>query len=231
MKTMLSLALLVSILIVGGCVKRKFSKASKPFQTPELEAVLAINIDMSGSFSGSWKDRAHPLFLKLLDQFFTAGMGARTRVILGQISDKDRVVFFEGTPSDLKRKFRNPDAFHRFLVANSDPSASKVYQATQKTIDYVNALGGVTERTRLVTVILSDMVDSQADTKAGEQARNKMLQSLATFHDKGGGMALYFVSEDEVPRWRSILSQAGFGEGEFVIETSLSEQPQLPRLD
>jgi hypothetical protein len=45
------------------------------------------------------------------------------------------------------------------------------------------------------------------------------------------GSALYFVDPEQAKNWSGILKDAGFGAGEFVIETSLSESPRLPRLN
>lgn len=222
---------IVCVLASTGCIERQSINQTKPFEVVELESCLGIMIDMSGSFSNSWDDRAHKLFLQLMDKFFTAGMGANTRVVIGQISGREPVVLFEGKPNELRRKFQSPEDLSSFLQANSDPTSSKVYDSTRKMVDYVGSLNGVTDQTRLITVILSDMVDNEQDPEIWRESGNSMVESLTNYHTKGGGVALYFVSRTETGRWNQILAKAGFEPGEYVIETELSESPQLPRLD
>ena len=71
---------------VCGCIERPSVSNSKPFEVVELESCLCLLIDMSGSFGTSWEDRAHKLFLQLLDAVFAAGSGEESRVVIGQLS-------------------------------------------------------------------------------------------------------------------------------------------------
>jgi len=131
----------------------------------------------------------------------------------------------------LRRKFRSPEDLNSFLLDHSEPSASKVYESTRKMVDYAVALNGVTDETRMVTVVLSDMADSTQDEKLRDVAKEQVRNSLQEYHERGGGVALYFVDPEQAKNWSGILKDAGFGAGEFVIETSLSESPRLPRLN
>ena len=213
-----------------GCIERPATKKHKPFEVVELESCLCLLIDMSGSFGTSWEDRAHNLFLQLLDAVF-ADSGAESRVVIGQLSGNDQVVLFEGEPNELRRKFRSPEDLNSFLLDHSEPSASKVYESTRKMVDYAVALNGVTDETRMVTVVLSDMADSTQDEKLRDVAKEQVRNSLQEYHERGGGVALYFVDPEQAKNWSGILKDAGFVAGEFVIETSLSESPRLPRLN
>ena len=224
-----TLCLTICLLSIG-CIERPTSRKAKPFEVVELESCLCLLIDMSGSFGTSWEDRAHKLFLQLLDAIF-ADAGAESRVVIGQLSGNDQVVLFEGQPNELRRKFKSPEDLNSFLLKHADPSASKVYESTRKMVDYAAALNGVTDETRMVTVVLSDMADNTQDEKAREKAKDQVLKSLEEYHERGGGLALYFVSPDQAKNWNQMLTEAGFGAGEFVIETSLSESPRLPRLN
>lgn len=230
MKKLIFTLSLVICLLASGCVERPAARKTKPFEVVELESCLCLLIDMSGSFGASWEDRAHKLFLQLLDAVF-ADAGSESRVVIGQLSGNDQVVLFEGQPNELRRKFKSPEDLNNFLLEHADPSASKVYDSTRKMVDYAAALNGVTERTRMVTVVLSDMADNTQDEKAREAAKEQALISLQDYHERGGGVALYFVAPDQAKHWNQMLTEAGFGTGEFVIETSLSESPWLPRLD
>ncbi|QDT07489.1 hypothetical protein K227x_59160 [Rubripirellula lacrimiformis] len=216
---------------IVGCVKSQSIKQEAPFEVQELDACLAIVIDMSGSFSQSWDDRAYGLFLDLSERFFTEGMGTDTRLVISQLSGSERVVLFEGEPSELRTRFAGPDELNRFLRDHSEPSQSRVYESTKATLDYIGSLGGVTDQTRLLTVILSDMQDSEQDLDVRRQMGNEMIESLKRYQAAGGGLALYFVSADETTRWKRILSDAGFEPGHYVIENELTQSPQLPRFE
>ena len=155
MKYVVATLCLSICLLSIGCIERPTSRKAKPFEVVELESCLCLLIDMSGSFGTSWEDRAHKLFLQLLDAIF-ADAGAESRVVIGQLSGNDQVVLFEGQPNELRRKFKSPEDLNSFLLKHADPSASKVYESTRKMVDYAAALNGVTDETRMVTVVLSD---------------------------------------------------------------------------
>jgi len=215
----------------AGCIPSKPAANYRPFESDQLDACLAIMVDMSGSFSDSWDDRAYPLFLELTDQFFTEGAGDESRIVIGQLSAAEKVVLFEGRHGDLRAKFDSPEALSQFLKENSDPSSSPVFQATERVVDYVSSMPGVTVDTRLMTVILSDMADNQPDLTQRREAGEQMLSSLTRYQEMGGGLALYYVALDQTTRWRKILAAAGFSSGSYVIENTLVNRPQLPRFD
>ncbi len=231
MRKLLSAIVILMAASFCGCVEKVAITRAKPFEVVELETSLGVLVDMSASYADSWGERAHRLFLRLMDELFRTGAGAECRVVIGQLSASEPVVIFEGRPNELRRKFKTPDSFNAFLKANSDPSSSKVYDSTRTMINYMSSLNGVTEDTRLITVILSDMQDSESDKAAWKASGDKMLASLKEYQKKGGGLALYFVAQDQTKLWREVMASAGFGLGEYVIETNLSESPQLPRLD
>lgn len=212
-----------------GCVpSQNASKSKASFKEQELDACLAFVIDQSGSFEGIWKEGGYELFLKISDRFFKESMGQETRIVIAQLSGAADVVLFEGRPSDLKRRFSSPEEMAAFLKANSDPTRSPVFEATKRVTDYLNEMPGINEKTKLLTVIISDMADSEFDLAIRQATGNRMLESLSTYQKRGGALALYCVDPAETPRWRKILTEAGFAPGQFVIENALVESPQLP---
>lgn len=229
------LLIISCVIVLGvpmvGCVESQPPDNTHPFQVSECGSVLAIIVDQSGSFANYWDDKAHRLFLELMDQFFTEGDSDSSRVVIGQLSGNDEVVLFEGRPEDLRAKFRTPEELNEFLRQHADPAGSQVYQATERTIGYVSAMPGVTENTRLMTVILSDMVDSGSALPERSKAGAKMLNALTEYRQLGGGVALYYVAKDEMARWREVMERAGFQPGSFVIESTLVARPQLPRFE
>ncbi|MEM9409500.1 MAG: hypothetical protein AAGA30_00135 [Planctomycetota bacterium] len=224
----------IALCTTTGCIEKPTrSTEYAPFETVEYDAVLSIVVDLSGSFHADWQrdGRAHKLFLDLMDQFFTESMGAESRVLLSQISNSDSIVLFDGTPQELANRFRSPESLNHFLAERSDPSGSKVYQSTKRMFEYLNELNGVTDNTRVLTVVLSDLKDSQTDREQWQKAGRAMLESLKIYAKSGGGIALYFVAEEEKPRWRKIMDLAEFKPGSFVIEGQLTESPQLPSFE
>ncbi|MCG6157619.1 hypothetical protein [Rubinisphaera margarita] len=223
---------LLAFLLLSGCVKSPDVGETAPFESQELDACLSIVIDMSGSFSEIWEDRAYDLFLNLSDRYFNDSMGTENRLIISQLSGNEQAVLFEGTPTDLRRRFRSPQELSQFLKGSSDPGASHVYEATRRTLDYVGSVTGVTSDTRLLTVILSDMIDTQSASQIWDPTvPSPLSDSLRRYQAKGGGLALYFVAESERERWNELLRETGFQPGHYVIESSLAANPQLPRFD
>jgi len=227
------LCLFASVLFCGCVAKAPSSTEYTPFETTELESVLAIVVDMSGSFQEDWKQdgRAHKLFLELIHQFFVEHMGTESKVIIGQISNSDSYILFDRPPQEFTTRFRRPEQLNQFLEENADASGSRVYQATGSMFDYVSNVKGLSDNTRILTVVLSDLVDSQDDDELWRTSGHEMLESLETYAKTGAGVALYFVDEDEKSRWRQIMKKAGLAQSRYVIEGELTESPQLPSFD
>lgn len=227
-----SLIVCLFAMCCGGCIENQAAKTNRPaFEIEELDAALAVVVDMSGSFRNDWDDRAYKLFLQLMDRFFTEGMGSESRVVLGQISGNSNVILFEGTPAEVRSRFRSPDELNEFLKQNTEPNSSPVYEATERMVTYMSTMPGVTERTQLLTVVLSDAIDSEPDATLRSQKGHKMIDALKRYQQQRGGLALYFVSQDETSRWQLILGNAGFTSGQYVIQHEMVANAQLPRFD
>jgi hypothetical protein len=231
MKRLRVLLMLLFVTSIPGCIASQANKSISPFEANELDGCLAIVIDMSGSFAESWDDRAFGLFTDLADQYFTDAMGTDNRLVISQLSGNERAVLFEGKPSELQQKFSSPQAFSDYLKQQSDPTSSNVYDSVRRTVDYIRLLNGVTENTRLMTVVLSDLKDSESDRTTRIASGTRMVETLRPYAERGGALALYFVSTDEIPRWRRVLDESGFQAGQYLIETELNAAPQLPQFD
>ena len=232
-KTTLTFLTVTITCLAIGCVEKQDAKHFTPFETEELDAVLAITIDLSGSFSRDWQTdgKAHRLFTNLIGQFFNNGMGTDSRLIIGQISDSGDMLLFDGTASEFMRKFNSPEAFNQFLAANSDPAGSKVYESFSQLLRYVNSIPEAGPSTRMMLVSLSDLLDNDASFNDWDDVSDALETPLSEFASKRGGIAMYFVDRNEKPKWQSLLQSAGFKPGAFAIETGLVESPQLPSFD
>jgi hypothetical protein len=140
-------------------------------------------------------------------------------------------VLFEGRPEDLRQKFGSPEELNQFLLDNSSPDSSRVYDATRKAVDYISGVSGITDETRVLTVIMSDMRDSSEYSVEGTNSKEQMMESLKRYQSEGGALALYFVANEQARHWQSLLNEAGFEPGHYVIENDLVAKPQLPRFD
>tara|TARA_R110002049_G_scaffold309101_2_gene516882 strand:+ start:1470 stop:2168 length:699 start_codon:yes stop_codon:yes gene_type:complete len=228
-KLIVSVALVLASAI--GCVRSESLGKPAPFEQRSVDACLAVVVDLSGSFHGSLDERAYALFNDLSQQFFADTMGTESRFVLAQLSASDDIVLFEGTPRDLRQRFRSPGELSEFLKSNADPAGSQVYESVRRTIDYVSAINGVDEQTRIMTVIFSDMRESESDQQLRREQGYQMLDALRRYRETGGGLAMYFVGKEQTSVWDRILKEAGFERGHYIIENELTESPQLPRMD
>ena len=223
------------ILVVGchwsGCLESRSATRTAPFEEQDLDAVLAIVIDLSGSYRALWDDKAYSLFLTLSDRFFQGAMGTETRIVISQLSGSDQILLFEGTPTDLRKAFPTPEELNAFLQDNADPSGSRVNEATRRTLDHVRTLTGVGPETRLLTVILSDMQDSELDPGLQTSAEEELRDALHRYEAQGGALALYYVAESERGHWHDLLQEAGFPAGHYVIKSDLTSSPRLPQFE
>ena len=151
-------------------------------------------------------------------------------IVLSQISGNDQAVLFEGSASQLQSEFRSPVAMEAFLRDKANPDRSPIYTATRQTIDYVNSIDGIGPETKLLTVLCSDLRDSESDKQARTREGYRMLDSLKVYQQKGGAIACYFVDPQEVARWRRVFELAEFRDEQYLIATELRRDPPLPRL-
>ncbi|MEP2310670.1 MAG: hypothetical protein ABJ208_15965 [Rhodopirellula bahusiensis] len=227
MAVMSAMAVLGSLLSTG-CMKKTDTVHRPVFEERSLDACLVLSIDLSSSFAADFGERAYPMVLGLVQSFTDQSLGGDCKIVLSQMSGHDQVVLFEGSPGELRHRFGSPEAMAAFLLENSKPNASPVYVATRKTIDYVNAMPDVTEQTRTVTVLLSDLVDSEQHQPTKSREGFRMLDALTRYRESGGNLALYYVAQNEVPRWNEIIERAGFEPGHFAVHNALASSPSLP---
>ena len=219
------------ISVAVGCVA-KVDTADRPiFKDRTLDACLVLNVDLSQSFANDFGDRAFPLLMKVTTEYFQSQAGAECKVVIAQTSANDDTILFEGTPRQLRSRFNSPDQFSTFLLSKSDPNRSPIFRAFGNTIAYANDMPDVDESTTLLTVMISDMVESETDDAKRKADGRQMLRELEAYRESGGGVALYFVSLKEVDRWNRIFESAGFERGQYVIANTLADDPPMPSLD
>ncbi|WP_436717733.1 hypothetical protein U8335_13700 [Roseiconus lacunae] len=217
--------------LVPGCIAKTQPAQHSAFGKTSIEACLAIAFDLSGSFVNELASKAFPMVLRLIDAFDNHAMGSDAGlIVLSQISGNDQAVLFEGSASQLQAEFPSPEAMEAFLRDRAKPDRSPIYTATRQTIDYVNSIAGIGPETKLLTVLCSDLRDSESDRQARSREGYRMLDSLKVYQQKGGAIACYFVDPQEVRRWQRVFELAEFRDEQFLIATELRRDPPLPRL-
>lgn len=220
--------LFLMMMFVSGCIVSNPKAKHIPLKTKSLDAVLVVAVDLSGSFAKDFSDRAYPLLLNVMRKYFVEQMGNDCKVILAQISAQENAVLFEGTPRDLRRRFDSPEALAEFLLDNSKPNSSPVFEAMEETLHYVNQLSDVDADTSILTVIASDLKDSEQDRAIWKQKGDSMLAELKRYQQLGGAIALYHVDVNEVELWKKVLASAKFEPGMSLISNDMAEDPPLP---
>jgi hypothetical protein len=220
--------LALTLIVAVGCAKRENPTVSA-FEERDCDYVLAVVIDLSGSFSQLMADdgKAHEFLLYVLDQYFRDRIGSQDKVLLAQISGGTQSLLWEGTPTQLRREFSTPAHFREFLLAKADPGGSLVHEALADTLEYMIAEPSVVAgRAKPAILVLSDMLDTG---EKSPQMRQRVVGSLAKFSQLGGVVGLYFVDERWHAAWRRILRESGMRE--CVVESQIVSRPTLPRFE
>src|SRR5437867_608082 len=111
MKTLLVVVLSICVL---GC-EPVANQTSSPIVAQEFDFVLAVVVDMSGSFSAemqSGSGRAHRFLMRAVDLFFRNRIGeGNDRIIISQVSGTERALLWDGTPRGLRQEFTSAKSF------------------------------------------------------------------------------------------------------------------------
>lgn len=195
----------------------------------ECEYMLAIVIDMSGSFAEEIRTggRAYQFMLRLIDGFFKARVGNNDRILISQLSGKDKSLIWEGSPRSLRQAFPNAAAFRDYVVARSNPAGSRVKLAIAESLEYVNSR--ITNgKPRVFLAVLSDMEDNVGDPK---DTTPRLIQALKDFNKNGGVFGGYWISQTELPTWRRYMDDSGMPASRYVLEADFIQQPTVPSFD
>lgn len=221
--------LLVAVLLFTGCAKRQEQQVTSTFQPRDSEYVLAVVIDLSGSFAEMMADdgKAHAFLLYVLDRYFRDRIGTNDRVVLSQISSSGKSLLWDGTPTQLRREFPTPEQFRDFLLARSVPDGSFVHESLADTLEYIMSDPNIVAGTaKPAMFVLSDMVDTGQKTA---NLKQRLLGSLAKYAQLGGVVGLYFVDEHRLFAWRRILQEAGMRD--CIVESQIVSSPTLPQFE
>lgn len=219
-------ALLATLgMLLGGCQPRTASTAAQPYRETEYEYVLAVVLDMSGSFEPYMQAddaSAYRFFQRVTEKYFRQRMGSDDRILLTQLSSGDRPLLWDGQPGGLKRRFPDSKAFADFLKTTSPGNGSNVYASVADTLNYLTRRPGITENTTVLTVVLSDLLDNDPNADA---AKAELQDALRRYHDRNGYIGFYWVDQTKVQEWDQLLDDAGYPSRVWM---DIVDDPELP---
>jgi hypothetical protein len=214
--------------VVCGCGKRRHAPTSALVED-EKTYFVAVLLDMSGSFQHMMAvdGKAHQFLMQVLDRYFRDRMGSEDKIVISHISDGDRALLWQGTPTQLRRDFSSAASFRKFLQEKAEGGGSQVHNAIVQTADYVASDPSIVKgKAKSALLILSDMVDSGSDSK---ETRKKAVASLAEYGKTGGAIGMYYLDQNLTKAWREELKGAGIKN--YCIEADFVGQPNLPTFE
>ncbi|MEM7811334.1 MAG: hypothetical protein AAF532_07655 [Planctomycetota bacterium] len=223
-------ACITAIAATSGCVEVPPNEGRAAFESESLDIALTVVIDLSGSFSHTWDAAGFAHFQQLTDLFFRESLGAESRLTIGQLSGNTQTMIWEGSGHDLRRSFQSPADFANFVkasIAAADRGSSPVSQSIANAIRYVEGTPNLTPRTRKLTVLYSDLMD----TGSSEEDERDMLETLKRYTESGGGIALYYAEPSVRPVYLQKFANAGLNPRSYCVETRLVARPPLPSFD
>ena len=131
----------------------------------ELESILGITVDMSGSYNERFETTAYPMLTQICDSYFKETMGSEgSKLVISQLSGKtDQIILFEGRPADLRKRFKSAQELAAHLREKADPSASRVSETMCRSLDYIGSVSGRTKKTKVMAIVFSDMCETEND--------------------------------------------------------------------
>jgi hypothetical protein len=198
------------------------------FAPSESKYVIAQVVDMSGSFAEKMADKgqAFQFTTGMIDRYFRARVGTPDRLIIGQISGGEALVW-EGLPLQLRRQY-TPETFGRFLRANSDPNGgSPVYDSVAQAIEYILDDPAIKSgQAKSAVLICSDMLEN---SPGAAEAEKRLTKALTAYGRIGGVVGIYYCNQRLVAEWRKRLRDAGIRE--FKVESAIVGKPTFPSFE
>lgn len=225
-RSLLLLVLASFLITVPGCERRSETNIS-PLQPAEYSYVLAIVLDMSGSYAAQMEERAYPFFLEASQDFFEKRIGEEgDRILIAQLSAEQKALLWQGHPESLGQSFPTGESFKQYLTARSNPGGSRVYASVSETLNYLMDLTSDSPDTQLLVLVLSDM---ESNGEEEEASRKEVQQVLRRFSKRNGAIGLYWVSQYRMEEWRQLLRDAGVEH--FRVESEIVVDPKLPEFE
>jgi hypothetical protein len=218
----LAAAALVS---AAGCFTKYQPPADvKTFERDDVGYVLALNLDVSGSFLRLMEERGWPFVAKLVRQFFRDRDTESDQIIISQLSGAPgQGPIWKGSPRDFRRKFGGAGAFKSYLGQFS-PSGSRIFDSVTESLGYAQQHAG--GKTKLLLVVLSDFEDN-ASAPGGEE---RLVRALDEFSRANGRVGFYWLPPTAAQTWEGHLKRL-FPADRYVVVPDIVDAPKLPNLE
>ena len=207
-----------------GCRPRDRESTSSIEREP-YDRVLVVAVDLSGSFADllTEEGRAYQLLLAAIDRYFRDASGGKDLILITQLSGNDLPLLWQGTPEQLSREFPDEQAFRTFLLADADPSGSRIRDGVAESLDCaVRNIGDA--KVRAVALVLTDWEDNDSDQVS---SRERLVRAIRAFSPYGS-IGLYFCSQRRRPEIEQIMHEAG---ARYILVEGHDRNPPLPSLD
>lgn len=215
------------VLVASLCGCRDPNSESAFRQNDEIDRLVVLVLDLSGSFEHKMqKDGiAYKFALDVVDQCFRDSIGSEDRLILSQISGSSAPILWEGKPLDLRNQFKTPEEFWTFLKTKAVPNQSNVHDGIYRVVDYLMSRPGIANgRTKSAVLVLSDLLDNGASSSFSQ-----MRDTLKVYGSMNGVVGLYYVDQNMQKLWHNLLMQTAIRD--FVVEGDFYGKPNLPTLE
>lgn len=229
------------MVVLAGCTPRQ-QVEQRTFEKSDSEYVIAVIVDMSGSFSGKMANDgvAYRFCLGLIDRYFKDRIATNDRLVISQISSNTQALLFEGRPLDLRKQFPTPAKFREFL-ADGNSGGSPIHDAITQTVRYLLDDEAVASgRAKTALFVLSDMDDTSGVTvtqvggkvqytETPNDSEERAVEVLTEFGQANGIVGLYYVGPGFISRWNDNLRKASVKD--FRVQSSIVARPQLPSFE
>lgn len=211
--------LFFSAVSLAGCTEPPsvpVGRVTVPKPSEPVEAMFGVAIDASGSYL-EHALLAFKHFSASKDLFFREATGARSRIVISQISATTNGVIYDGAPRAFSEQFGSPESFQTFLASKVNPAASRVYLSLAETVEWFNRQHAQNDGMKSAIVVYSDMVDTHG-------GKERLLAALKVYSQYQGSVWLYWVQDDQA--WETILSECGIVPH---VEPKFRADPPLPQ--
>lgn len=210
-----------------GCEQVDQSQFS-PLQPESCEYVVLVAIDMSESFRKYMAEdgKAYDFVNHVVEKYFRDRIGGNDQIVITQLSGNNKPLLWQGTPFELRKEFPDKQKFRDFLLANADPTSSRINDGVHESLKYLLRTHSVARgNAKTVALILSDMEDEFPDE---EQSSDRLISSLTTFA-KRGHIGFYYCSQHRMEDIEKKLEEAGISM--YILECDIHGRPPMPSFE
>lgn len=207
------------------------ASTASTLDTEPYDCVMVLPIDVSGSMASLMKPGAKGLEFAntAINTYFHSRLGNNDLLVVSQLSGNRQAVVWQGAPRSLREDFSKFGDLGDAVLSQSNSAGSRIWDGLSDSLEIVMTDPRCwNDRTKVVLIVLSDMENTLIDSYSSERRLKDNLKALSKH---GGICGLYFVSNEEVVRWRKNMREAGFKDHQYVVEPRAESKPRLPSFE